>query len=256
MLADVPARAIRSSSRWCCGSARSSASGSTTRSPRCSSSRGCSRSRGRDSPFVFVWDDDVAAPSLQAVTDSATGVFNVAGDGAMTVRRDRRRVSASRPARSPAGCCAIALRDAARRCGLTAYGPEQVDVPALPAGAGQHAAQARLRLHPDAHQRRGVLAVAGRPRLHRPGSRRWASVGLISRCAPAPSARWIREHATHRAGRRSAQGWTRSSCADSDSSVVSSWGRPTSWTPSGRPSLPMPTGTFAAGLPATFQRAA
>ncbi len=33
--------ATRSWSRWCCGSARSSASGSTTRSPRCSRRRGC-----------------------------------------------------------------------------------------------------------------------------------------------------------------------------------------------------------------------
>ena len=41
---------------------------STTRSPRCSSGRGCSRSAARTSPFVFIWDTDVVAIIQQAVT--------------------------------------------------------------------------------------------------------------------------------------------------------------------------------------------
>ena len=47
--------------------------------------RGCSRSAARSRPFVFIWDTDVAAIIQRAVTGSLTGIFNVAGDGAMTV---------------------------------------------------------------------------------------------------------------------------------------------------------------------------
>ena len=46
--------------------------------------------RGSESPFVFIWDTDVAAGSSAAVTDGLTGIFNVAGDGAHDRRRDRR----------------------------------------------------------------------------------------------------------------------------------------------------------------------
>jgi len=41
--------------------------------------------RGSESPFVFIWDQDVVAVMLQAVLGDRTGIFNVAGDGAMTV---------------------------------------------------------------------------------------------------------------------------------------------------------------------------
>ena len=34
---------------------------------------------------MFIWDTDVAAIIQQAVTGEVTGIFNVAGDGAMTV---------------------------------------------------------------------------------------------------------------------------------------------------------------------------
>ena len=40
---------------------------------------------GADSPFVFIWDEDLVAIVLQAVTGNVTGTFNVAGDGAMTI---------------------------------------------------------------------------------------------------------------------------------------------------------------------------
>lgn len=41
--------------------------------------------RGSESPFVFIWDQDVVAVMIQAVVGKRTGIFNVAGDGAMTV---------------------------------------------------------------------------------------------------------------------------------------------------------------------------
>lgn len=43
------------------------------------------RIKGSESPFVFIWDTDVVAVIERAVTGPVTGVFNVAGDGALGV---------------------------------------------------------------------------------------------------------------------------------------------------------------------------
>lgn len=41
--------------------------------------------RGSDSPFVFIWDQDLVAILQQGVLGSQEGCFNVAGDGALRV---------------------------------------------------------------------------------------------------------------------------------------------------------------------------
>ena len=41
--------------------------------------------RGADSPFVFIWDQDVVGCILQAIATETTGIYNVAGDGALTI---------------------------------------------------------------------------------------------------------------------------------------------------------------------------
>ncbi len=79
--------------------------------------------RGADSPFVFVWDTDVVAVIERAVTSPVTGVFNVAGDGALTV--DEIAAALDRPTVSvpePVLRTALAV---GKRLALTAYGPEQ-----------------------------------------------------------------------------------------------------------------------------------
>ncbi|QTX03881.1 NAD-dependent epimerase/dehydratase family protein [Agromyces archimandritae] len=43
------------------------------------------RVAGSDSPFVFAWVDDVVGAIVAGATGTATGAFNVAGDGRMTV---------------------------------------------------------------------------------------------------------------------------------------------------------------------------
>lgn len=43
------------------------------------------RIRGTESPFVFIWDQDVVGVIEQAVLGEKTGIYNVAGDGAMTI---------------------------------------------------------------------------------------------------------------------------------------------------------------------------
>jgi len=41
--------------------------------------------RGSESPFVFIWDQDLVAVLQQGVLNSQQGCFNVAGDGALSV---------------------------------------------------------------------------------------------------------------------------------------------------------------------------
>ncbi|RRO18652.1 SDR family oxidoreductase [Saccharopolyspora rhizosphaerae] len=79
--------------------------------------------KGAESPFVFIWDTDVVAIIQRAVTGPATGTFNVAGDGALTVDEIATRLG--KPVLTipePLLRAALAI---GKRLGLTAYGPEQ-----------------------------------------------------------------------------------------------------------------------------------
>lgn len=79
---------------------------------------------GSDSPFVFIWDRDVVACIVAGVLDGKTGIFNLAGDGAMTTREIARRLG--KPyVPIPAELLGAAL-GVLKTLGLTQYGPEQV----------------------------------------------------------------------------------------------------------------------------------
>ncbi|MBW9094559.1 SDR family oxidoreductase [Microbacterium jejuense] len=80
--------------------------------------------RGSESPFVFVWVDDVAAAMARAATDGPPGVYNVAGDGRVTVPEIARRLG-KRVVWVPAGLLGAGLR-VGRALRLTVHGPEQV----------------------------------------------------------------------------------------------------------------------------------
>ena len=80
--------------------------------------------RGSDSPFVFVWVDDVAGAMARAATDGPSGIYNVAGDGRLTVGEIAARLR--KPVLVvPASVLATALR-IGRALRLTVHGPEQV----------------------------------------------------------------------------------------------------------------------------------
>lgn len=79
---------------------------------------------GSDSPFVFIWVDDIAAAMARAATDGPTGIYNVAGDGKITIQELAARLG--KPLLTvPAGVLAAGLR-IGRALRLTAHGPEQV----------------------------------------------------------------------------------------------------------------------------------
>ncbi|MDH2413924.1 SDR family oxidoreductase [Nocardioides sp. CER19] len=79
--------------------------------------------RGAESPFVFIWDTDVVTIMERAVTGAATGIYNVAGDGAVTIDEIAGRLGKSvLTIPEPVLRTALAV---GKRLGLTAYGPEQ-----------------------------------------------------------------------------------------------------------------------------------
>lgn len=80
--------------------------------------------RGSDSPFVFIWTQDLARILLRAATDGPAGIFNVAGDGAMSVS-DLAEAMGKPVLRLPPALLRTALA-IARPLRLSQYGPEQV----------------------------------------------------------------------------------------------------------------------------------
>lgn len=82
------------------------------------------RVAGSDSPFVFVWVDDVAQVMVRAALGGPAGIYNVAGDGALTVPDIAARIG--KPLLTlPAWVLAAALW-AGRVLRLTEHGPEKV----------------------------------------------------------------------------------------------------------------------------------
>jgi UDP-glucose 4-epimerase len=79
---------------------------------------------GSDSPFVFIWDEDVAACMVRAATGGPAGIFNVAGDGAVDVH-ELASMLGKKLLTVPAWLLTAALA-VAKPLRLTRYGPEQV----------------------------------------------------------------------------------------------------------------------------------
>jgi len=82
------------------------------------------RVRGSESPFVFVWVDDVTGAIVAGATGSAAGAFNVAGDGTVTVSQIAEALG-KRTLDVPPRVLAGALR-VAHGLRLTVHGPERV----------------------------------------------------------------------------------------------------------------------------------
>ncbi len=80
--------------------------------------------KGSESPFVFIWDKDLAEILLRASTNGPTGIFNVSGDGALTVSQIAKAMGKTvrwLPPKLVKMVLAVA-----RPVGLSRYGPEQV----------------------------------------------------------------------------------------------------------------------------------
>lgn len=81
--------------------------------------------QGSDSPFVFIWDEDVAGAMVHGIVGDRTGIYNVAGDGVLTIHEIARRLGKPMLVLPPA-LLSGALR-VGRALGVSRYGPEQLD---------------------------------------------------------------------------------------------------------------------------------
>lgn len=80
--------------------------------------------RGSESPFVFIWTRDLARIVERAATDGPAGIYNVAGDGWLSVD-DLAGILGKPVLRLPSFLLQGALA-LAHPLGLSQYGPEQV----------------------------------------------------------------------------------------------------------------------------------
>jgi len=81
--------------------------------------------RGSASPFVFIWDRDVAGAIEHAIFDGPPGVYNVAGDGALSIQEIATRLG-KRCLSLPPGLLRAVLA-VLHPLRLSRYGPEQVN---------------------------------------------------------------------------------------------------------------------------------
>jgi UDP-glucose 4-epimerase len=81
--------------------------------------------RGADSPFVIIWDQDVVAALLKGIREQRSGIYNLAGDGVLTLKEMAKMMGKPYVA-IPVPLVTKALA-ALKRFGLSQYGPEQVD---------------------------------------------------------------------------------------------------------------------------------
>ena len=79
---------------------------------------------GAQSPFVIVWDEDVVGAILRGIHQGGAGVYNLAGDGTLTLREMAKLLGKPYLPLPPAlvGASLWILH----RLGLSQYGPEQV----------------------------------------------------------------------------------------------------------------------------------
>ncbi len=81
--------------------------------------------RGSKSPFVFIWDRDVVGAIEHAIDTDRAGIYNVAGDGALSIQEIAARLG-KRCITFPPGLLRSILA-VLHPLGLSQYGPEQVN---------------------------------------------------------------------------------------------------------------------------------
>jgi UDP-glucose 4-epimerase len=81
--------------------------------------------RGSKSPFVFIWDQDVVGAIEHAIFAGGAGIYNVAGDGALSIQEIAARLGKRCITLPPALLRSVLA--VLHPLGLSRYGPEQVD---------------------------------------------------------------------------------------------------------------------------------
>lgn len=81
--------------------------------------------KGSDSPFVFIWDQDVAEIIYQGMLQEKTGIYNLAGDGKVT-NKQLAAILKKPLVKIPSVALKAGLK-ILKTFHLTQYGPDQVD---------------------------------------------------------------------------------------------------------------------------------
>ncbi len=80
--------------------------------------------RGTDSPFVIIWVDDLVAYLIESATSGIEGIYNVAGDGTLSLNDIAKRLN--KPYTAFPSWFMRGMLTVLKPLGLTPYGPEQV----------------------------------------------------------------------------------------------------------------------------------
>ncbi len=80
---------------------------------------------GVDSPFVIIWDEDVVGVILEGLRGAREGIFNLAGDGVLTLRQMAALMG--KPYLELPSTLVERALGVLHAVGLSVYGPEQVD---------------------------------------------------------------------------------------------------------------------------------
>ncbi len=80
---------------------------------------------GSDIPFVFIWEMDVVKIIVKGITEENEGVYNLAGDGCLTMRQIAQKLG--KPYLNIPPTIFRAILSMLKQFGLTQYGPEQLD---------------------------------------------------------------------------------------------------------------------------------
>ena len=81
--------------------------------------------RGSESPFVFIWDRDVVGVMRAAIFSQKAGVYNVAGDGALTIHRIGKLLD--KPLLVVPAWFLRAALFILKKSRISQYGPEQIN---------------------------------------------------------------------------------------------------------------------------------
>jgi UDP-glucose 4-epimerase len=81
--------------------------------------------RGSDAPFVLIWNEDVARCLWQGIRDGGSGVYNLTGDGAITLPEIARRLG--KPYLAPPAFLLKGVLWLLKTLHLSSRGPEQVE---------------------------------------------------------------------------------------------------------------------------------
>lgn len=81
--------------------------------------------QGSEAPFVFIWDQDVVNIIVKGILEDKAGIYNLAGDGTLSMRQIAQIMS--KPfINMPPGLLKMAL-SLLKKLNLTQYGPEQIN---------------------------------------------------------------------------------------------------------------------------------